>query len=196
MPTSEGSIAGWVRINDQPATEGTLTVERDVVLIYGDHLRPDQGWTFVDAASHFHAYDQEGKTPTLVGRLRHIPCDGTCGGVCGGEGYAVTDKHCRICDEVIRPATVQDSTPIPVTGPSRWSVRVVHGRGAPYPVGHRVTVRLMDAASEVQAFGIAEGGGLEAFYADGRVTHSCTLLGVGELGRKGVRHAVGHATAG
>lgn len=66
---------------------------------------PDPAWTFTDAAGHFHAYDSDGKLPTLNMVATHLDCDGTCGGVCDGDGYSRTDYQCLLCDEFVVPAT-------------------------------------------------------------------------------------------
>lgn len=89
---------------------------------------PDPAWTFTDAAGHFHAYDSDGKLPTLNMVATHLDCDGTCGGVCDGDGYSRTDYQCLLCDEYVVPATrtgvVRVNTAsdplltIEVTGPS------------------------------------------------------------------------------
>lgn len=66
---------------------------------------PDPAWAFTDAAGHFHAYDSDGKLPTLTRVLNHVDCDGSCGGVCDGAGYSRTEYQCPLCDEYVVPAT-------------------------------------------------------------------------------------------
>jgi hypothetical protein len=66
---------------------------------------PDPAWTFTDSAGHFHAYDSDGKLPTLSAVLTHVDCDGSCGGICDGDGYSRTERQCPLCDEYVVPAT-------------------------------------------------------------------------------------------
>lgn len=89
---------------------------------------PDPAWVFTDGAGHFHAYDSDGRLPTLGRVLTHIDCDGSCGGVCDGDGYSRTEYQCPLCYEYVVPATRRgrvrvDARPAPlltieVTGPA------------------------------------------------------------------------------
>lgn len=118
---------------------------------------PDPGWEVVDGHGHVHRWALTGRDeyhrpealPTLIASSRHVPCDGSCGGVCGGEGYDVTVWHCRVCGEEVRPGFVPDHQArgrgVPIrTGPPTASL-VIEGvppQLADTPLA--VTVRLRD----------------------------------------------------
>lgn len=80
-----------------------LSVHFDGETFEGDVADPT--WAFTDASGHFHAYDGDGKLPTL----RRLPiakdCDGTCGDICQGDGYTAWAYQCILCDEFIEPRT-------------------------------------------------------------------------------------------
>lgn len=97
-----------------------------------DAVRPDLTWSETDDAGHVHRFAPAGTDiPTAVGRSRPVPCDGSCGGVCGGEGYAVTVWHCRECDAVINPRWLPDELArevgVPIVGPRDWIIDVPDG---------------------------------------------------------------------
>lgn len=59
------------RINNGVPMECEFRVETDsidITTMYG-HSEPDHAWTFVDGAGHFHAFDKDGKLPTLAERV-------------------------------------------------------------------------------------------------------------------------------
>lgn len=66
---------------------------------------PDATWTFIDASGHFHAYDSDGKLPTLNSRRVIKDCDGTCGDLCGGDGFSDTVYECPLCEAPVEPRT-------------------------------------------------------------------------------------------
>lgn len=93
-------------------------------------VKPDQAWSYIDAAVHEHTW--LGRTlPTLERRSRHIPCDGSCGGVCEGEGYYVPEYVCPRCGEVVEPGHVPDwqarGEGLPITGERRVTFKVKGG---------------------------------------------------------------------
>jgi hypothetical protein len=73
---------------------------------------PDPAWSHTDDAGHFHAYDSNGKLPTLRKTFVNVGCDGTCGGVCDGEGFNRATYECVLCDSLVEPATRRGSTPV------------------------------------------------------------------------------------
>src|SRR5258706_15982310 len=58
-----------VSINGAEPVEAqfAIEIERIDVTTLG-HSEPDMAWEFTDSAGHFHAFDHEGKLPTLVSR--------------------------------------------------------------------------------------------------------------------------------
>jgi hypothetical protein len=172
------TVGAAVVINDGPEVDGTLTVETPMIEVRsGCATKPDPGWTLIDEAGHYHAFGRDGKLPTLVARNRHIECDGSCGGVCGGEGYDITQHFCAICDELIEPDYVPDSGAHLIPGPRSWTVEVDD-----LVQGAVVTVRIV-ANGEV-LFGVASVGSFEVTH-DGDDRQARTVLyGRGELGRR------------
>lgn len=102
-------------------------------------VRPDPSWSFVDGRGHYHAWaqpaDSSRNLPTLKAESVEMPCDGSCGGVCGGEGYVRTEYHCGLCGEVVEPRTVPDRGTKTIPGLETHEV-VVYGEVA----GERVSV--------------------------------------------------------
>lgn len=93
--------------------------------------KPSTLWRHTDEHGHEHRW-VDGELPTLTATTRHVECDGSCGGVCEGEGYDVTVWHCSACGDEVEPGRVPDyaarnvGTPI-VTGPATgWAT--VRGR--------------------------------------------------------------------
>lgn len=72
-----------------------------------DAVKADPTWQYTDAAGHEHRFDGKDVTNAVRG-TRHIPCDGSCGGVCDGEGYDVPEWRCALCGEVLVPRYVPD----------------------------------------------------------------------------------------
>ena len=101
-----------------------LTGHRDMDMFDAD--LPDQAWTFTDAAGHFHAYDADGKLPSLRHLLIKVDCDGSCGGLCDGE-YDKRVHQCLMCDELVEPATRRGTRRVP--GPAEYIVRASGPRG-------------------------------------------------------------------
>lgn len=109
-------------------TGGTLTLDGGTQIPV-DHLEfvgpevhteegwiPDTTWTHTDSNGHLHAYwlptgdrkrpgrdDGDPQTPTLMASSRHVECDGSCGGVCDGEGYYEPVWHCIACGDEVTP---------------------------------------------------------------------------------------------
>ncbi|MBP2704423.1 hypothetical protein JOL79_11420 [Microbispora sp. RL4-1S] len=75
-------------------------------------VKPDTDWTFTDDAGHFHAFAERPggeELPTLNEERVPVPCDGSCGDTCNGEGYTITRWTCRICGQQIEPAYIPDA---------------------------------------------------------------------------------------
>jgi hypothetical protein len=136
---------------DNIPLHGTLSIEDDAQTAQTDAPSPDPRWTFVDSAGHFHARDSKGGLPTLVSKPEHVDCDGSCGGVCGGEGYTVVRCCCVICGEEVVPGTVPGPREVVVNRRRSWKVSVVN---APMSMADRVSVRF-EVSGSPPMFGVA-----------------------------------------
>lgn len=178
---------GAAYLNGIAVGRAELRVERDVQTVWTRGLHADTTWTFTDAAHHFHAYDRtEDATdhyPTLTAKHRDMPCDGSCGGICGGEGYTITEYFCRICQVLVEPGLTHGDRQVSVPGPWSWSVLTV-GAASPVPLGNLVSVRF-ETATAVQ-FGVAQVSHVSSEGVDVRTT----LQGVSALGRAAVKNPV------
>lgn len=153
-----------------------VMVHHDVEVVRSRGPRFDEGWSFSDAAGHFHAYNTEQVPfPTLDSESVAMPCDGSCGGVCEGEGYDVTKYSCRICDEEIEPGLIHGEYSISIPGRSSWEAKV--RTRDQLPTAGLVSVRLV--ADDVELFGIARVVGVTVS-SDGM---TADLVDASELGR-------------
>lgn len=132
MPTTTGT-ATEITLNSGTPMPGELHIEVDIITVESaTATKPDPTWTHTDAAGHWHAYDNDGKLPTLEPRTRHVDCDGIhdfgdqadedC------DGYDVTDWHCRICGEQVEPKRLPDRGPREIPGRKHWWVQLVTDR--------------------------------------------------------------------
>jgi hypothetical protein len=119
-----------------------LRVERQVIDVSSASARkPDMSWTFVDKAGHFHAFDHEGRLPTVVRREERVPLDLTDGpddydDDDGAESdpdeypelcYSVTHTECGLCGEKVEPLYVADYPTKLIPGRTEYTLTV---RGA------------------------------------------------------------------
>lgn len=105
-----------------------LVVEQQMETYTTDQPRLDPNWTFRDSRGHEHAADGD-DLPTLLPWSEEMPCNGLCGGTCGGEGYFETTWWCRLCGERVKPGTIAGPHTFVVPGMKSWHA-TVHG-GAP-----------------------------------------------------------------
>lgn len=181
-------MSAFARVNDEPAVPCTLAIEREIEMVYTDGaMAPDMAWQTVDDMGHFHAYSEDKSLPTLRRRDRHVPCDGACGGVCGGEGYTAVEYVCAICGRTVDPGVLPERGPIAVPGRKSWSVEIQDAPGTPYPVGHVVIVRVESEDGDLYAFGVAKVAGSDIRVTRSRMTYSCTLINAGPLGTRSVK---------
>lgn len=150
------NTTGGISIDGGPELPGTLTTEIEMIEVgMARATKPDPSWELVDILGHFHAYDEDGKLPTLVARTRHADCDGmhvagfdqdpdTC------EGYDVTEHFCAICDEQIKPGSIDDSGPRQIPGRTSWWAEITASR----PIKGTVSVRMVSGGRVL--FGVAE----------------------------------------
>jgi hypothetical protein len=136
-------------VNGGPAVLGELRIDEQVEWVRSERAtKPDPTWELVDEAGHFHAFDEGGKLPTLIATSVPMPCDGSCGGVCGGEGYTVTRYTCRACEQEIEPRWIPDmaarTTGVPVPLMKEWTL-VLRGDHDLAELPHdRVSIRGQD----------------------------------------------------
>lgn len=172
---------GWIN-NDGPH-EAALNMEQDwISQTYESLAEPDLAWTHIDAAGHFHGYDDEGKLPTLNATQREMPCDGGCSLGPDCEGYSVTVRHCHICREEIEPAQiVKYNVTKRYPGMRHWSAELTMDRLPDGVLGETVSVRISSGGHEW--FGTA---GVTSFEAVSWGQSKLHLIGVGALGRRKV----------
>lgn len=171
-----------IQINDGPALPGTLSIDSNNEVVWLESARPDPDWTGTDSNGHFHARSDDGTYPTLVTRAEHVDCDGSCGGVCDGEGYTVFHYDCAVCGEEVQPGTIPGPHQTVIPGLQSWSVTVVTGT----PIGNisdRVTVRVAQATPGILYFGVAQVVDVQSQLDLGAMErHETTLAGVSALG--------------
>jgi hypothetical protein len=108
------SAAVSLRINDHPPVSGTFTVEQEYVAVHSlTATKPDKRWEHVDAAGHFHAYDQSGELPTLTTKRVEVES-------CGDEDCSYSVDACRICGERVNPGRVPDDMCRDIPGRISW----------------------------------------------------------------------------
>lgn len=144
MPTLEATAT--IIINDGERHPGEFVIEQDIEMVRSDRAtKPDPKWTFTDDQGHFHAFVEDGGLPTLDRTVIDAPCDGSCGGVCQGEGYTITKYTCRICGQQIEPNWIPDvearTVGIPLPGMKSASVTIRGDRRLLARRGSEVTVR-------------------------------------------------------
>ena len=120
-------------VNDGPFFPAELVKGSDVQMVRSETaVIADPGWEHADSHGHFHAFAEGGKTPTLTKWFEHVPCDGSCGGVCEGEGYDAARWKCVICGDPVEPRFVPDRDArhqgIPVVN-RIWSIVTIRGEG-------------------------------------------------------------------
>lgn len=157
-----------------------LTIEREVIVVNSLSPKSDPKWTYVDRLGHFHAYsDREDdgyrRYPTLKATTIEEPCDGSCGGICGGEGYTRTEYSCLICAEVIKPSLIPGPHTATVPGRYDWSAEV--RGGVPPTAFDRVSFRLASPTGDTW-FGVGVVTDLTLSSFD----YSAKVTGVSPLG--------------
>lgn len=100
-----GDYWGIGTINEKVELRGTIRIRQERIDISTRSPKADPKWTSVDSNGHFHAMSGK-EYPTLRSKDIPQPCDGSCGGVCEGEGYSITRWSCVICGEEVKPGMV------------------------------------------------------------------------------------------
>lgn len=174
----------WVReqvtvcINNGEPRVGSFQLKRPMDVEASNLPRPNPRWEMVDSNGHYHAYSTEPpEYPTLDTRPEHVECDGSCGGVCEGEGYSVTKYLCRICHEEIKPGLLQGPHFIQIEGLWEWELAV----DGYTPTGSfDETVSVCIDQGNVRRWGVALVTGIQVSDGECRVE----LVGAGPLGRR------------
>lgn len=164
---------------------GRLFVEQEMIEIRSARQsRPDMKWVFVDNAGHWHAFDADGKTPTLREYAEHVECDGSCGGVCQGEGYHVTRWKCLGCGVSVKPRfNTEYDVRSTVPGMTSWSVQLLADGTVALPqYPDKVSVRATTGAGTY--FGLAVLGDMTWSGGGDRITVDVQLVGASPLGRR------------
>jgi hypothetical protein len=157
VETFEVSIDGGPKVRAYDLERSTSEAQA----LLGTKVVPRPGWTYVDPAGHLHAYRPlpmgapeplSVRLPTLKAREVKRPCNGTCGGICRGEGYHETEYRCIQCNYVVEPEViVQHDVPLNFqVGDSQWSMRLVG-----WPFGEDLSrdgegTYVIDAASQAK----------------------------------------------
>lgn len=93
------------------AVEGGVAVQTDYERIYSERATmADMAWE-QEHGDHTHRFTgKPRKAEVTEARLgsRHVDCDGSCGGVCGGEGYDVSVWLCAHDGAELEPRYVDD----------------------------------------------------------------------------------------
>lgn len=186
MNASSFDMLGTVTIDNGAPLSAGLTIEQHYETIWSNTAtKPDSRWEHIDSHGHFHAYDTDGKLPTLIARSRHLDCDGTCGGVCEDEGYDITEWFCAICDEQIEPHRIDDREPHDIPTRKDWTIKV---ESAAPIVGDRVTVRF-DMGNGQEMFGVAVVGSAEVIFERDHTRALTALYSASPLGTRSITSA-------
>lgn len=181
---------GW--INESTPLRGVLRVTQERIDISTRSPKADPEWMHVDAAGHFHA--MSGKDyPTLRSKSIDMPCDGSCGGVCEGEGYSVTAHRCVICEALVEPGTIPGPTYDTIPGLTDWEAELSGEATADLQrlmssYGERVMLRFEVNEPPCTFFGpaVCGNGSLSSTFGE-QLTAEVTLRGAGELGNRPAR---------
>lgn len=128
----------WV--NSNPGY-GTVSISTESIEIpYLRYVEPDLTWEFIDAAGHFHAYDNSGSAPTLEKFSRLVE---TCTFDCCDEEYEETAWRCRVCREEIEPGTkVRFNHTKTLPGRMEWEMEIMLPNPPAPPPGAHVSARV------------------------------------------------------
>lgn len=183
MPKAVAHYAHFLVDNVPYVGRYEITHEINHDTFHGDV--PDPSWSFVDGEGHFHACDSNnGEFITLNAENRRVPCDGSCNGVCGGEGYDHTFYTCKICAEEIEPGFHVVTRQVAVSDMRHWQATV---DGPFIKPGKTVSVHICDVngpglnEARTRHFGIAVVTELDM----DSETVTLTLAGTSELGTIG-----------
>ncbi len=178
---------GW--LNEGTPMRGTLKVWQERIDVSTSGPKPDPLWTFVDAAGHFHARSGDGY-PTLRSKSVNQPCDGSCGGICQGEGYSTTEWSCVLCSEQVHPGAIPGPHYESMPGRYDWTAELEGEATAELErlmmagPGDRLMLRFNAASPEPWTFfgPVGCSGGTISGGFSGLITAHVDLHAAGELG--------------
>lgn len=130
-----GSISGVkISINWAPAQAGIIDIHQEWINASSwSATKPDPKWVHVDQLGHFHAWDDDGKLPTLDIKTRRIEFEPAVESEDDGraaydddeaDGYDERFYACRICGDEIEPKYVPDYRDKVIPGRVSWTVKV------------------------------------------------------------------------
>jgi len=189
-PMTVGAYHGTVWINERVSLPATLRIEQERIDVSTAGPKADRAWSAVDAAGHFHA--MSGKDfPTLATESVHKACDGSCGGICRGEGYDTVRYRCRLCAEEVKPGMIPGPHFDWMPGMQSWEVQAEGRATEAASALDDVSVRFeAETPRRATFFGIAHPynhevrGGMDGMFM------SVRLVGVGQLGERPARAEV------
>lgn len=102
---ADGNATGWALV-------GGWRIDRDFETIRTERtpVVPDERWS-VTHGDHNHRWTSTDTPYVMLNAERyskHIECDGSCGGVCQGEGYHVPAYRCAVTGEDVEPGYKPD----------------------------------------------------------------------------------------
>lgn len=173
-----------VYVNGVEMIDGEVSEDEDREVMWSQGPRVDPRWEFTDGNGHYHGWseDKHGPYPTLEAVSEPQPCDGSCNGVCRGEGYSITRYFCRLCREEIEPGVIPGPYQFSVPMLKTWSVKVKTD-GWRWMPGDTVSVRVVER--EQVRFGVAVVSSFtsESITSDSHI-FTVELDGTGPLGRR------------
>lgn len=186
---SATSITGTGHVNGGPGLPCQVEVEQHWIDVTTNSPKPDESWTFTDAAGHFHAYSTDknrgDRYPTLETRVEVVPCsyvdhDPDC------SGSNITHWHCRICGEEVTPGTRSGIFPEQIPGRYTWSARLSMATKDALELHQRhenVSLRVEFSDGHLEVFGIAVPGGNFSM-TSGQTHITIELHGTSALGQR------------
>jgi hypothetical protein len=170
-----------VRVNNGEPLAGEFRIARPVDIVMSLGAKPDPHWEMVDSNGHYHAYSTEPPAyPTLDNRTERVGCDGSCGDEDECEGYSITRRVCRICQEEITPGVISGPHRFEIPGLWEWSV-ILDGH---MPTGRLLgggTVSVCIDHGDERRWGIAI---VTDLYVSSFGECRAELMGSGSLGRR------------
>lgn len=168
-------------INGNPALSGELSLDQAYERVTSSGQSPNPRWEFTDANGHYHAHsdDKDDRYPTLARHVEHAECDGSCGGMCNGEGYHVTRYTCRACNAEIKPGVIPGPYSVSIPGLRSWEAWV---DGLVRSFDEDLSVRI--TVSGETWFGFARCVEAESRGYGDESENRSHLVGLGPLGRR------------
>lgn len=179
-----GAYHGTVWINECLSLPATLRMQQERIDVSTEGPKLDRSWSTVDAAGHLHAMSGE-QFPTLITESVHVECDGSCAGVCQGEGYRSIRYRCRLCNEVIEPGLIPGPHFDWMPGMKSWEVQAEGRTTEPLTGLDQVSVRFeAQTPRRVTLFGLAHPYDHTISSGMDGMSMSVRLVGASQLGER------------